>query len=900
MKFASGMEGRRSARIFVFFLVLAAWIATLANADETGGEMGMFVADGLGEADRKGDYSKHDKVPENMRVERKVVTASWLKCKLACDQDMICQGFKFTPMVGDKLPLCELLTGMGEPKPPKSQKNTAIGNNSTEVEAESEAPRDKKADDIAKQAVTQKYKKAKELVAKAEVTHDRTETFAKDMRTRLLAVQKEVSAGKDEVHAITRKEAAAKKRVVAAHATMKKAKIEVKALEKEAETEGNRKGQEIKAKAKKDARMIEERVEEKAAGIKEKAEQSAKEIEDQAKLNAEDTEGQAGEEIARSEEKAVISVSKKAAVVSREEQDVQEVVSDVSAKETLVKSLCKKNMAVLTLKKKVLQAELELKYKENPEALLKEQGKINKQMATEKSKLKSSEKLGKNYSVKESAEKKRIAADKKKAAKVSEAMQGVDLVNKDELKDLETEAKGFKKDEGALKADHAQLTKYRKKLRELEVKRDKSRKAAEKSFWHEKKTKTSMKEKLEKEKFKAMAGAAESKKMLLMLHKQLSARKNSLEKDVIRLRQTAAMDGESRRELLQEWKKLTIEEVHLKREIKMLEDVKYKTELLHAGYVRRIKEIKASGAAVWLKKHNIQTTIAKFKSDVVSLGTYTDRTTKFAEAEKASAVADNILDMDKRREEVIDDISKQSEQAARGIIEDQLRIDKGELRRIKSPAEMVDVFERLKARKAHLAQEVAALQAKAPSFDDLVAGEFRAVSTYTDRAAVERMTSRLNKQLKRAMNATAVEKQTSILQVSHAAARLYAHQIAHATHEKYVDFKLGRLDKKIATAKNQIRKLSDESALPKSQDVPDNFDHLLNDDEKKKTGVSAEAFDIKTTSWLNPEPVSTPVEVTDAMRSNFRSALKSEFANIAGGAGERDRDVERVVMLDAD
>ena len=78
MKFASGMEGRRSARIFVFFLVLAAWIATLANADETGGtspsrykchhrqvisigEMGMFVADGLGEADRKGD--SHDTCP---------------------------------------------------------------------------------------------------------------------------------------------------------------------------------------------------------------------------------------------------------------------------------------------------------------------------------------------------------------------------------------------------------------------------------------------------------------------------------------------------------------------------------------------------------------------------------------------------------------------------------------------------------------------------------------------------------------------------------------------------------------------------------------------------------------------------------------------------------------------
>merc|ERR1711939_274568 len=124
-------------------------------------------------------------------------------------------------------------------------------------------------------------------------------------------------------------------------------------------------------------------------------------------------------------------------------------------------------MAVLTLKKKVVAAELELKYKDTPKDLLEQKEKVEKQLENEKAKLASSEKLSKNYGTRESQEKKRIAKDKAKADKVSDAMSGADLVNKNELADLETEAKGYKADHKALGVDEKQLTRYRKRLREL-------------------------------------------------------------------------------------------------------------------------------------------------------------------------------------------------------------------------------------------------------------------------------------------------------------------------------------------------------------------------------------------------------------------------------------------------
>merc|ERR1711871_844073 len=746
--------------------------------------------------------------------------------------------------------------------------------------------------------VMKKFEKAKELVVKAEATHKRTESYASDMRERLEAIQKEVHAGRDQVRAITKKEAAAKKRVVAAHATVKKAKIEVKALEQDEEARADRKGQEIKAKAL-----------ETAAETKKKAEEDIEEAKVEAEKVAEETKGEAGKEIARSEKEAMNIISKRAESMGREETTIKAQVADVTAKEVLEKKLCKKNVAVLTLKKKVIEAELEPKYKDAPESLIKQKTKIDSMLATENAKLASSEKLSKNYKTKEAEEKKRIAIDKEKSAAVKEALGGADLVNKNELSELETEAKGYKADHKALGVDEKQLTRYRKQLRKLEIERDNATKLADKSFWHEKKTKKSMKEKLEKEKFKAIAGAAQSKNMLLLLHKTLTERKNSLEKDILRLRTMAALNKDSKNELFVEWKKLLIQEAHLKKEIKVLDDVSYKTKVLHDEFVNRIKKIRSYGGKAWLKKHNIRTAIAKFRSDVVALGSYTDRVTKTSNEESEANVVANMLNMDKRRQEVLDDIAKQSARSAHEIIEDQLRIDKKTVQNIKSPAEMVKVYEQLQAKKHQLNAEVVALKAHAPTFDDLVAGEFHAVSQYTDRGAVTRMMRRLQNQLKRVMNATATEKKTSVLQVAHAAARLYAHQIAHATHEKYLDFKLGRLDTKMAGVKSDIRRLKAKQALPAAPAAGANaYDHLLDDEPKEKTGAAASEFTVSH-SWLNPEPIATPVEVTHEMRSDFKNALKTEFKQIAGGgeettvldsAREQDKEDDALVMLDED
>merc|ERR1711965_1000247 len=57
-----------------------------------------------------GDYVKHAAVPRHLVVSRKLITSSWVRCKLACDHDKGCSGFKFTPMANRHLPSCEMLT----------------------------------------------------------------------------------------------------------------------------------------------------------------------------------------------------------------------------------------------------------------------------------------------------------------------------------------------------------------------------------------------------------------------------------------------------------------------------------------------------------------------------------------------------------------------------------------------------------------------------------------------------------------------------------------------------------------------------------------------------------------------------------------------------------------------
>merc|ERR1740130_2336764 len=294
-----------------------------------------------------------------------------------------------------------------------------------------------------------------------------------------------------------------------------------------------------------------------------------------------------------------------------------------------------------------------------------------------------------------------------------------------------------------------------------------------------------------------------------------------------------------------------------------------KIRVLHSGYVQRVKRINSLGGSTWLKKHTMRTTTAKFRQDIKSLGSYMNYTAKVSGASEASEIVDLMKKQDDRREEVIDDISKQSATAAQKIIEDQLTDDKTQIRNITDPAAMLKVYEKLKAKKQRIEAEVIALKSKAPSFNDLVAGEFHAVSQYTDRKAVVRMMGRLKKQLKRTLNATSVEKQKSVLQVANANARLYAHQVAHATHKKYLDFKLHRLDKTMAGVKSDIAQLK-----PQQSKTTEDDEHLLNKinhndvtnvehpqeigssaEHSQESGSSEEEFRLKSNSWA---PESSP------------------------------------------
>jgi len=288
------------------------------------------------------------------------------------------------------------------------------------------------------------------------------------------------------------------------------------------------------------------------------------------------------------------------------------------------------------------------------------------------------------------------------------------------------------------------------------------------------------------------------------------------------------------------------------------------------------------------------------KADIVSLGTYTDKVVKSSDAKTAAELNKFIMTLDQRREDVLDAVAKQSAKKAQDIIMSQLRTDKDQVKKTTDPGALLDLLQKLKAKRIRLANEVGVLQASAPSFNELVAGEFHAVSQYTDKRAVVRMMDRLNEQLRGVMNSTAVEKRKSVLQVAHASARLYAHQVAHATHSKYLKFKLGRLNMRMDSVKKDISRLRNHQSPGDEDELvgPDKYDHLLDDDEQlKKTGSSVKHFTVQHDSWLNPDVVVTPVEVTPSMRFSMKSALQQQFNEIAGikrkGGGDSGSDSDK-------
>merc|ERR1719310_1980936 len=96
---------------WLFACCCLATATSAADADGAGARR-LLSSESQGMS-KKADYSKHKKVPDYLVTSRKLVTDSWTRCKLACNGDKECAGFKFTPMQGKQLPSCHLLKTAG-------------------------------------------------------------------------------------------------------------------------------------------------------------------------------------------------------------------------------------------------------------------------------------------------------------------------------------------------------------------------------------------------------------------------------------------------------------------------------------------------------------------------------------------------------------------------------------------------------------------------------------------------------------------------------------------------------------------------------------------------------------------------------------------------------------------
>merc|ERR1712072_521733 len=154
-----------------------------------------------------GDYQKQ-KVPQHLKVVRRLITASWVRCKLACDSDKSCEGFNFRPATNQP-PLCEMLAAPG---------GSYLTN-----------------DFHAREAVTKKMEKAKELVQKARVVEKKSAVAAEKAQKaavkanqRTLEVRVMHATVQAKIKLSHSAEKAAKKQAKATDAALKRARLQKK------------------------------------------------------------------------------------------------------------------------------------------------------------------------------------------------------------------------------------------------------------------------------------------------------------------------------------------------------------------------------------------------------------------------------------------------------------------------------------------------------------------------------------------------------------------------------------------------------------------------------------------------------------------------------------------------
>merc|ERR1712216_985641 len=488
-----------------------------------------------------GDYKKQGKVPQHLNVVRRLVTASWVRCKLACDGDKTCEGFKFTPMANNQLPLCEMLAAPGG----SFMKN----------------------DFHANEAITKKMEKAKELVKKARVVEKRSSSAAEKAQKGTAKAKRRTLEAKATHATLQAKiklshgaEKAAKKQAKATDAALKRARLEVKEIEMKKRLGWKKQEMKSEMKTEKQIKRAKMDVNKELASKKKKMLAHNKEL--KAKDNSK--EGKMKKKTKNERHAKELFKKRSQRMKTKEEQ--------VAASMSLIRKIGVQNVQLMAVKKKIDKAEAELKYRYDNKMLKKEKARLDKSLAKQKGK------FGKAMKKMTAAEKKlaqtreRVAKAKMRLSKGIASEKDRKLIRKetDKIKKMTEKKKLAKQKAAAAKkladqkakkeAARAAAKKQKAKAKTMEAKskaEDKKEKAQEKArLQHELTTNdpekmvdlyTRLKKKvaLRKEEVRHLRLKKKIRNMthaeLTAYHKKVMRQKAALEENVARLRREKAM-----------------------------------------------------------------------------------------------------------------------------------------------------------------------------------------------------------------------------------------------------------------------------------------------------------------------------------------------------------------------
>jgi len=764
----------------LFWAAACIWLVGLVmGAKDASGQQALASVPGVSRGDLgedasvavkgPGDYKKHSQVPKHLTVSQRLVTASWVRCKMACDSDKACAGFKFTPMANKRLPLCELLATPG-------------GNFM-------------KNDFRSREAITKKLQVAKELLQKSKDSHKRSSNAAVTAQEKLHKLGKKIKSKAGFVEKSRRSEANAKSQLRKARRSVKRHKSQVQELKKKLD---------MRLKGFKSAeKEVAAKTGKKLKGTVESAEKAAEKA-------AEKVAEKKGKLLGRKKQSILDSVNgltKEKRKLTAAEEAVAKSNAKIQAKAVLLKHLESVNSNIAELKEKMAHANLELKYKDNPKRLQLEKERLQKKISKRKHKLTRHVQKSKRELSREKRSKKSLASAQKRVKEFGKFEAKVENgVEKGEAKVL-NQVRAVKEEET-------------RKMVKAAQKLGKSKNDALKAVAAANKLSHEVKHKQLKSKMSASSAVSKLLKNNISMRKRyedMSTRLKRLQNRGKQMKHKVKHFLNEKREAQAKHKALRIRhrkmEGALQRQKESSEEVKQKRK---AGFSaaddqykankKKISELavqdKSSALSVFIKQlsHKVAAAQGKLQAEKQfrnNLNAVQDSFTR----EDVSSV---MLKIDKAKKKAISDMGKQSASAAKSSIKNELSARKDYIKKLDSTSDVKAMYNKLQKELKSEQQKLKALKASKPALPKIVSGEIASLKLTHSRPAVQRLEKRIDRQLSKHGKKDAKVISNENKNFAHAKFLVNTHSIRTAQSKQKVQQKIDQMTSKIQKLKKSI------------------------------------------------------------------------------------------------